>query len=165
MDIISVHYDEIKSIFKRRSHNSGFVFNEDVFNDAFIKCAQKFGNNVITYDLTVKYFWVTYVNTTKAVIAKENRFNCLSLDTEIHDCVEPDNDYTNIYNYITDVIENEFSEHDMMLYVLYKFHGWSKQDLIDAKYDITGIDDKIKEIHKFIKTYCKNRKNTIVKES
>ena len=154
MDIVSVHYNKIKSLFKSRSHGS---IDEDSFNDAFIKCAQKFGNEQITYDGVIKYFWVVYSNMVKANIANEHRLELVSIDNEIHDCIdESDNDYTiNIYNTITNAITAEYSEEDMMMYTLYKFHDWTIQDLIDSGYDCSDFDNHIKEIHRFVKTYCK----------
>ena len=56
---------------------------------------------------------------------------------------------------VIDLITDKFGEHDMMMYMLYKFHNWSKDDLVESGYDITYIDTRIKEIHKFVKTYCK----------
>lgn len=160
MDIIGVHYNEIKSLFKTRSYNTGVSFDEDSFNDAFIKCAQKFGNNEVTLELTIKYFWTAYLNTVKSNIAKDNKLETVSLDTEMHDCAEEDNDYTiNIYNIVMDAISTKFGEEQMMMYSLYKLHDWSKQDLEDSGYDMEDFEIRIKEIHKFVKTYCKKHIN------
>ena len=156
MDIIGVHYTEIKSLFKSRLYNLNMSFNEDLFNDAFIKCAQKFGNTEITLELTTKYFWTAYLNTIKSS-TKQKRLDTVQLDEAIHDCIdESDNAYAlNIYNVVMDAITERFGEDDMMMYSLYKYHGWSKDDLIGEGYDCTAFDTRIKEIHKFVKTYCK----------
>lgn len=58
MDLVSVHYDDFKKTFASRDNNRGRRFDEDSFNDAFIKCANRFGNNVITYDDALRYFWI-----------------------------------------------------------------------------------------------------------
>lgn len=158
MDIISVHYDKIKSLFKTRLYNIDMNFDEDSFNDAFIKCAKKFGNSEISYDIVIKYFWVAYLNAIKSNLSKERKIDFVSLDEEIHDCIDEDDKYaTNIYNIVMDAIESKYSEEDMMIYSLYKYHNWSKEDLIDAGYDCTDIDNRIKSIHKFVKTYCKKQ--------
>ena len=61
MDIISAHYKDIKKLFVSRISNHGLKFNEDSFNDAFIKCAQHFGNDIIAYDDAIKYFYVAFL--------------------------------------------------------------------------------------------------------
>ena len=60
-----------------------------------------------------------------------------------------------IYDNVMEAISKEYSEEDMMLYSLYKYHKWKLQDLIDAGYDCTDIESKVDEIHKFVKNYCK----------
>lgn len=156
MDTIGIHHDEIKSLFKSRAYKSGMSFDEDSFNDAFIKCAEKFGNDEVPYETIVKYFWVAYTNTYKSNIAKEQRIETVELDIASHDCIdEPD---TNVYNIVMDAIAFKFGEELMMMYSLYKLHNWSKDDLIDAGYNVDECFDlTIKEIHKFVKTYCKKR--------
>ena len=56
MDLISIHYKDIKNLFKSRSYNRNIDFDEDSFNDAFIKCAQRFGNEINNYDNAKMYY-------------------------------------------------------------------------------------------------------------
>ena len=155
MDIVGINYDTIKSLFKSRLHNMNIPFNEDALNDAFIKCAQRFGNTLLDYNTVVKYYWTVYVNTVKF---DKPKLQYTELNPDIHDCIDDASDAPdtiNIYNMVMDLITDKFGEHDMMMYMLYKFHNWSKDDLVEYGYDITYIDTRIKEIHKFVKTYCK----------
>lgn len=159
MDIISVHYTTIKSLFKTRSYNNGIQFDEDLFTDAFIKCAQKFGIDIITYDTCVKYYWTAYLNTAKTELYKQKQIDTLPLNEELHDCIDEDpHAYAiNIYNIVMDAISEKFGEESMTIYSLYKYHGWSINDLMDEGYDCTELNTRIKEIHKFVKSYCKTR--------
>ena len=154
MDIISVHYKDIKSLFRSRSSDDR-KFDEDSFNDAFIKCASHFGNTVINYDDAIKYFWTAYVNTVKG---EESRISKIeSFDNEIHDTIddeEPSYAKT-IYNKIMTAVTEAFNEDDMNIYSLYKYHKWTKEDLEDAGYDCKNFDLRIKTIHKFVKLYSK----------
>lgn len=155
MDIVGANYDTIKSLFKSRLHNMNISFNEDALNDAFIKCAQRFGNTILDYDTVIKYYWAVYIN---IVRFDKSKIQYAELDPELHDCVDDTfdaSDTINIYNIVMDLIADKFGEHDMMMYSLYKFHDWSKDDLVESGYDITYLDTRIKEIHKFVKTYCK----------
>lgn len=153
MDIIGAHYKDIKALFKSRLYNIDRKFDEDLFNDAFIKCATKFGNEVITYDLAIKYFWIAYLNTIKSV--KTNKFE--EIDEMLHDCIdEDDSSYANyIYNIVMDAISEAYGEEDAMLYSLYKYHGWSVDELIAEGYDCKNIEVRVNTIHKFVKAYCK----------
>lgn len=162
MNIVGIHYDEIKSLFKSRVYKSGGKFDEDTFNDAFIKCAQRFNNTELSYEFIVKYFWTTYINTYKGNIGKERQLETVELDVNVHDCIDESTNNTNIYNMVMDAISLKYGDELMLVYSLYKLHGWSKDDLIDAGYIIDDhFDDNIKEIHKFVKTYCKKRINDI----
>lgn len=152
MELVGANYDDIKSLFKKRSYNAGISFDEDSFNDAFIKCANKFENTIITLELTTKYFWTAYLNTAKTNFGSR-KLDTVSLDIEFHDVIDENNYASDIYNMIMDAIEMEFGYNDMMIYSLHKFHNWSKHDLEDSGYDISNFESRIKEIHKFVKTY------------
>lgn len=155
MDWVGVHYDKIRSLFKSRSHNANNDFDEDAFNDAFIKCAQRFGNTATTYEDVVKYFWIAYINTIKS--SSHDKFD--EFNIELHDCIDDtDDDHASyIYNIVMDAITEAFGEDDMMIYSLYKYHGWKKIDLINAGYDCSNLDIRIKTIHRFVKAYCKKK--------
>lgn len=157
MDIVGIHYKDIKTLFKSRLNNSGNAFDEDAFNDAFIKCAHRFGNTIITYNDAVKYFWVAYVNTMKGSRSKVSYEFIDSLENSDFDCIDDeDPSYAKyIYNIVMAAVTEAFGEDDMMIYSLYKYHGWTEAELIEAGYNCNNIDIRIKNIHKFVKAYCK----------
>lgn len=154
MDLVSVHYDDFKKTFALRDNNRGRRFDEDSFNDAFIKCANRFGNNVITYDDALKYFWIAYSNTVKSI-----KHNNVELDDTMYDIADDDepSKANYIYNIVMDAITVAFNEDDMMIYSLYKYHGWTERELVEAGYDCKNLDVRIKTIHKFVKAYCKKQ--------
>ena len=160
MDLIAAHYKEIKTLYKSRLYNTDKLFDEDSFNDAFIKCVQRFNNDIIDYECAIKYFWIAYINTVKANTAK----SCIDIkdhfDAELHDCIdnEDPSQAEYIYNIVMDAITTVYGENDMLIYSLYKYHDWTQSELINAGYDCTDFDTKIKTIHKFVKTYCKNKR-------
>lgn len=158
MDLISIHYKEIKTSFTSRSIDK--KLDEDAFNDAFIKCANHFGNKILNYDDVVKYFFTTYKNTHIANEQKEHQELNETFDVEVHDCSEEDDEHSKyaqlVYDTVMKAIYEEYSENDMMTYSLYKYHKWKLQDLVDAGYDCTDFENKMHEIHKFAKNYCKN---------
>lgn len=160
MDLISVNYNKIRSLFRSRLRNMDMKFDEDSFNDAFIKCAQKFGNERITYEYTIKYFWAAYLNTIKANISKEHKIDVVAIDTELHDKTDEDEDEfaESLYNTVMDSIAKEFGDDAMMIYSLYRLHDWTKKEIIDYGYDCEDFDDCIIEIDNFIKINYKHKR-------
>jgi hypothetical protein len=165
INIVAYKYDKIKSLFSSRLYNMDLYFDEDLFNDTIIKCHEKFGTSIIDYDTTIKYFWIAYLNTIKSDINKSNNISIESLDTELHDCIDDiynefiDEDYAkDVYNIVMNAITAKYGKDDMIIYSLYKYHNWSEADLKSAGYDCKDLKEKIKTIHRFVKSYCKKIK-------
>lgn len=156
MDIVSAHYKDIRRSFTKRSIDN--ILDEDSFNDAFIKCAIRFGNENIDYDVAVKYFFTAYKNTHISNLYKEHMYD--ELDDEFD--IECNDENSNLYDDIMDAIAKEYSENDMNIYRLYKCHKWKLPDLIEAGYDCTDFENKIKMISKFVKKYGKTHLNRSV---
>lgn len=155
MDIISVHYKDIRKLFVTRSHNHRINFSDDTFNDAFISCAQHFGNRTIEYEYAVKYFWVAYRNAITGEISKNAK---IVLQDEFEDIIDDntDNEFAKyVYDTVMDAIAAAFGEDDMYIYSLYKYNGWTKDDLIAEGYDCKNFETRIKNIHRFVKEYIK----------
>lgn len=154
MDIVSVHYKDIVSLFKSRRNI--IEFDEDMFGDAFIKCAEKFGNDIIDYDTAIKYFWVVYVNTIKSNFINKAKHQIVSIE-DVNDISDTQEDIV-IYDIIMDAIAKEFGENEMQMYRLYKYHNWNEDELKSINIDLNK--NTIKEIHKFVKSYSKQLKRS-----
>lgn len=159
MDIVGIHYDDIKRIYSSRDKNRGQKFCEDSFNEAFIKCAAKFCNNIITYEDAIRYFWVAYVNT------KKNTFkytSSIELCEEYSDDIIDDNESSlaeKVYDITENILKKKFGETEMLIYILYKYHNWSEKDLEISGYDCTDLKSRIKTMHSYVKEYWKNQKS------
>lgn len=162
MDWVASNYKEIKQLFKTRTYNINYEFDEDSFNDAFIKCVNKFESEEITYDTVLKYFWTSYINTVKTNIIKESKLQYEEFNEELHDCIDDtynefvDDDYSKeVYNIIMNAITVKYGKEDMLIYSLHKYHDWTENDLIAAGYDCDNFNKKITSIHRFVKAYTK----------
>lgn len=159
MGLIGHHYDKIVSLFKSRSYNLGVNFDEDLFGDAFIKCAYKFGEDIISYDVAIKYFWVVYLNTVKSQFINSQKINTVSID-ETPDIEDIFDINRQVYNMVMDAIVVKFGEDEMNVYRLYKYHNWTKEELISAGFDCNNLLERVKTIHKFVKEYSKEFKKS-----
>jgi hypothetical protein len=162
MDWVASNYKEIKQLFKTRTYNMNYEFDEDSFNDAFIKCVNKFESEKITYETVLKYFWTSYINTVKTNLIKESNMQYEELDEELHDCIDNtyneffDDDYSKeVYNIIMNAITVKYGKEDAKIYSLYKYHDWTENDLIAAGYDCDNLKKKVAAIHRFVKAYSK----------
>jgi hypothetical protein len=155
MDIVGVHYKDIRNLFISRDVRMGKVFSDDSFNSAFIKCVERFADRPIGYDEAVRYFWVAYENTEMTFQNKQSRFE---LRDEFDDIIDDDETCAErLYDIVMDSVSEQFGENDMMVYSLHKYHGWSKEDLISDGYDCSDFEERIRTIHRFVKTYGKKR--------
>lgn len=161
-NIVAARYKDITSLFRTRVYNMNMIFNEDLFHDTFIKCANKFNTESITYEIAIKYFWIAYVNTVKSELIEEEKTHTELLDEELHDCIDNtynelyDEDYSkDIYNKVMKAVSNKYGETEMIIYSLYKYHNWTEADLKIEGYDCKDLKNRVKAIHRFVKTYSK----------
>lgn len=155
MGIVGAHYKDIRNLFISRAKKMDRSFSDDSFNTAFIKCSEQFGDKEVGYDDVIRYFWVSYLNTELNEDKRKGRFE---LCDEFDDMIDDDSSYaTQVYDIVMDAITLAFGEDDMMVYSLYMYHRWSKEDLEREGYDCTNLDVRIKTIHRFVKTYCRKK--------
>lgn len=155
MDIISIHYQDIRKSFSSRS--IGGILDEDSFNDAFIRCATHFGNEIIDYDTAAKYFFTAYKNTHIKNEQNSSRHSTDEIDINVHDYSEDDDTLyaKEVFDEVMDAISKEFSKEDMNIFRLYRYDNWTIGELIDTGYDCDEFDERIRDIDKFVKKYCK----------
>ena len=173
MHLIADDYDNIISIIVSRSVKCyNMDFDEDIFGESFIKCAQRFGEEKISYDDAIKYFWVVYLNGMKSKFIADSKINHINIEEFEEDYTEKsieehliykesDLEKSEFYNRVMDAISEEFGEEDMHLYRLYKHHNWTLEEISNIGISCSNFSDRIKAINKFIKTF----KNTKKKKS
>lgn len=151
MDIISVHYIDIRRLFHSRLSNIGKGFDEDAFNDAFIKCALRFGEKEISYEDAVKYYWVAFLNTIRTADGNKLQYDLdAEIDEEIID--EPyDEEIDEMFDHICDGIEKEFGKEHLLAFKMVVCDGWSMNELIENKYVTPEFKNTYNKIRKFAK--------------
>ena len=114
IDIVSIKYKDIRISFNNWSKNRQLVFDEDSFNDAFIKCADHFKDTIITYNDAIKYFWTAYIHT----VMNNKKHN--SFSTELSESIDVidsnyNEDIDTLYNIIIKDIQQKFGNNAVQL--------------------------------------------------
>lgn len=143
-DIVSFNYKDIKTLFYSRMTKRHLKFDEDAFNDAFIKCAMHFENEYISYDEAIKYFWTAYIHT--VLNYKLHDSHSTEYLPELYDQI--DNEYNQnideLYDIIITDIKNEFGDDGVLTVINYLNHKTYKSS------------SDIRRICKYIKIKYKN---------
>ena len=63
--VVAANFQEIKKNFKSGLKNSGYMWDEDIFMDAYIKCDSVLKDKIMDKKEALKYYWTAYVNKLK----------------------------------------------------------------------------------------------------
>lgn len=128
IDIVSIKYKDIRISFNNWSKNRQLVFDEDSFNDAFIKCADHFKDTIITYNDAIKYFWTAYIHT----VMNNKKHN--SFSTELSESIDVidsnyNEDIDKLYNIIIKDIQQKFGDDAVQLIHNHFIHNTKDKQL------------------------------------
>lgn len=63
--VVANNFQEIKKNFKTGLKNSGYIWDEDIFMDAYIKCDNVLKDKIMDKKEALKYYWTAYINKLK----------------------------------------------------------------------------------------------------
>lgn len=63
--VVAANFHEIKKNFKSGLKNSGYMWDEDIFMDAYVKCDSVLKNKLMDKKEALKYYWTAYINKMK----------------------------------------------------------------------------------------------------
>jgi thiamine kinase-like enzyme len=157
MDIVAANYNEIVRNFKAGVKNHGYVFDEDVMNDAFISCANSLKNKMLTKQEAIKYFWVAYVNKYKTKQDHEQIMDCYdNVEEEFEDvAVENYNSTTDkIYDIIISGVQDHFGVRKAVIWEMYACQGKSSKEIKAMGFnDIDNFAYFTKQVKRYIKNH------------
>lgn len=106
-DILSMDFENIKEKFQDDIIKHGYMFDEDIFIDVYLRCIKGTCNRGFNKNQCVKYLWVAYLNKLKQVQSKKIFIGPINYNIEIID--EPYNiSIDNLYKYLTEAIKSKF---------------------------------------------------------
>lgn len=150
MDLVAVHYKDIKNCFQSRLAKIGKTFNDDAFNDAFIKCSIRFGEKEISYDDVLKYFWVAFLNTMRTEEHHNGKFDH---DAEIQDEIdeEYDTNIDDLFAVICESLEERFGKENLLAFKMVVCDNWDIDELIENQYVERDFKTTFKKMKQFAK--------------
>jgi hypothetical protein len=155
-NIVAENYNEICRNFRSGLKAKGYVFDEDVMNDAFISCCNTLKNKEITKTEAIKYYWVAYINKYKTKINKENLFEyCDNIEEEFEDIENEKYDSTidGIYDIIIRGIQDHYGVRKATIWEMYACQGKSSKEIKAMGFDDI---DNYAYFTKQVKRYIKN---------
>jgi hypothetical protein len=157
-EIIADNFYEIQRNFKIGLKDTGYDYDEDLMNDAFISCNSALKDKPLEKEEAIKYYWTVYINKFKTKKTKETKHPMVYLD-DLVDFDEPlDTVYRDepdkIYDIIVEEIKKKYGEREAHIWELYVCHKVSIEDLHKMGFtDIENFPYFTKRIKRYILTH------------
>ncbi len=149
-DILSQDFENIRRKFRDDIIRHGYIFDEDIFIDVYLRCIKGIHNRGLNRVQCIKYLWVAYLNKLKQVQSKKIFVGPINYDIEIID--EPYNiSIDNLYKYIIKVVEDKFGENITHAWVDHFCYDKTYKEL-EPIYKGMKFNFEFKRIKKYILT-------------
>lgn len=137
-DIVAENFEEIRGNFRKGLPSKGYVYDEDIMNDAFISCCNALKDKELTKPEALKYYWAAYINKFKTYSSKV-KFH-LELDEEQDEDMEVieemyDDTIDNIYDIIIKEVQDKFGVRDAQVFVLHTCEGMTAKEIKEMGFD------------------------------
>lgn len=166
---IEPRFESFKEKIKKLSAKNNITFNEDVFMETLLRCAETFPTVDVSEIDVDSYFWVAYKQNSYNTLTRNKFRNTITVDEygdNIID-VEYNNDIDIIADMIKDEIEKEFGLSLCNAWMLHVCEGYTYSELDRAGYKDLNLHNSFKKIKRFVLKLAKNNNmlKTILKEN
>ena len=151
--VIANNFPEIKRTFKSGLKNSGYIWNEDIFMDTYIKCDNVLGDRIMDKTEALKYFWTAYINKLKNYY--KSKYSIMEYIRDDYDMIDEEyNTFKDILCYeIYKRVKKEFGEEIANAWVDHRAYHKSVNEIMekygfkqDFHYTLRKIKKYINEI-------------------
>ena len=154
---IESRFEEFKLKIIKYSKSCKIDFDEDIFMDTILYCAETCPEECYTNDKIDNYFWVSYKQ--NIINAKyRNKFSDAVDIDDIDDNII-DTEYNDDIDYIVDIIkddiEKKFGKDICDAWVLGVCEGWSDSELESIGYRIPNITAIFNKVDSYVKSLTK----------
>lgn len=156
-DIVATNYNEIIRNFKTGLKSHGYIFDEDIMNDAFLSCFNTLKDKKLTKQDALKYYWVAYINKYKTKQEREGSIDCYDNMEEEFDDIASEK-YNSIIDRIYDIIitgiQDHFGVRKASIWEMYTCHGKSSKEIRAIGFnDIDNFAYFTKQVKRYIKNH------------
>lgn len=156
-DIVATNYNEIVRNFKAGVKNYGYVYDEDIMNDAFISCFNSLKDKKLTKQEAIKYYWVAYVNKYKTKQEREQIMDCYdNVEEEFDDIATENYNSTTdkIYDIIISGVQDHYGVRKATIWEMYACQGKSSKEIKAMGFsDIDNYAYFTKQVKRYIKNH------------
>lgn len=151
LEMVSGHYQEIKQSFILNINKLKLDFNEDVFHDTIMKCAETYKDDANDYMKVKAYLWVSYKTN---LINKLERTKRMDYFEELGDVDITHEEYVPEMDEMMDIVRYElYQEFDADIVNLWFKHIVENKEYkeLEKESGIHNIHYRFKRIRKFIR--------------
>lgn len=154
-NIIAENFQEICCNFKIGLKKKGYIYVEDLMNDAFISCCKALQDKEITKQEALRYYWTAYINKLKTHMIKYDLFDLCDEMEKYEDIeVEKYNDIPDqIYNIIITELQDNYGLKKAFIWEQYTCSGKTTKEIVGM--GITNVPNMM-YFSKQVKRYIKN---------
>lgn len=151
LEMVSGHYQEIKQSFILNINKLKLDFNEDVFHDTIMKCAEIYKDDANDYTKVKAYLWVSYKTN---LINKLERTKRMDYFEELGDVDIIYEEYVPEMDEMMDIVQHElYQEFDRETVDIWFKHIIEKKEYkeLEEESGIHNIHYRFKKIRNFIR--------------
>lgn len=149
-EIISDNFIEISRNFKIGLYNKGYVYYDDLMNDAFISCNNALKDKKLSKKEAIKYYWTAYINKYKTYHSKINHYIPIE-DNDIDvEYSSYDDSMDQIYDIIISSIRDKFGIKDAYIWELYICQGKSSKEIRNMGFNVDNFVYFTRKIKRYI---------------
>ena len=149
-DILSRDFENIRKKFQNDIIKHGYIFDEDIFIDVYLRCIKGLHNRGLNRVQCIKYLWEAYLNKLKQVQSKKIFVGPINCDIEIIDETYNIN-IDRLYNHLIKVIKDKFGENITHAWIDHFCYDKTYKEL-EPIYKDMKFNFEFKRIKKYILT-------------
>jgi hypothetical protein len=160
---IETRFDSFKKNIKKLSRKNDIEFDEDIFMDTIIKCANTFQNeNATNTDVDI-YFWTAFKQNIYSNFSRNKFRNSVNFDDFNDDIFneEYNADIDEIIVLIKNEVKNKFGDDIYKAWILHICNNYTYKELEDYGYKGLNMHNEFKQIKRYINQKFVNKNNNL----
>ena len=154
LSLIGSDLNRIKNFFKKGLEKYNIRFDDDIFSDTMLKCAEKFNKTGFDKNIAMQYFWISFKNNSLK-INQRHKWRYESMDDMSKYYSIPNETYDNrtdiVYDIVMDYVSSDFNPEICNLWKMHVTQGYTYEDL-EKMTEINNLHYQFRKIRDSIRT-------------